>query len=129
MAEHAMSSILNTVVRYFDLQAGTRSGKEVIGVSRTSQELQSAAQYLVLIAAIMAQPYFESFRTTGYWTGRADPWSWILFAVIAGIIIFPAIYRGAFDPKKPILVQLCAIFAGGMGWETLLRTAGKLGGG
>jgi len=81
-------------------------------------------QYLALVTGILIQPFFTSYQQTGTWnfvgvTGR------ILFAVIVGVAIFPAVYRRAFDPAKPLFVQLCAIFAVGMGWESILRTTLK----
>ncbi len=52
-----------------------------------------------------------------------------MFAIFVGTVIFPAVYKTAFDPTKPIFVQLCAIFTSGLGWQALLQTAVKAGGG
>jgi len=84
-------------------------------------------QYISLILGILIQPFFAAYQQTGNWnfagfSGR------ILFALIVGLAIFPAVYKSAFDPDKPLFVQLCAIFAAGMGWESLLKTALKVSG-
>jgi hypothetical protein len=44
------------------------------------------------------------------------------------VLIFPAVYRNAFDPQKPLFVQLCAIFASGVGWQGLLDAVTKASG-
>jgi hypothetical protein len=84
-------------------------------------------QYLTLVLGIVVQPFFAAYQQSGQWnfngiTGR------VLFAAIVGLVVFPAVYKRAFDPDKPLFVQLCAIFAVGMGWESLLRTALKVAG-
>jgi hypothetical protein len=33
------------------------------------------------------------------------------------------VYKNAFDPDKPIVVQLCALFVSGLGWQSLFQTA------
>jgi hypothetical protein len=37
------------------------------------------------------------------------------------IAILPAVYKNAFDPDKPMLVQLCALFSSGLGWQSLFQ--------
>jgi hypothetical protein len=37
------------------------------------------------------------------------------------IALLPAVYKNAFDPDKPILIQLCALFASGLGWQSCSR--------
>lgn len=48
---------------------------------------------------------------------------WIVFSFIVGVIVFPAIYKKAFDPQQSLFPQLCAIFASGLGWQSLMQTA------
>ena len=43
------------------------------------------------------------------------------FALLMAIAILPAVYKNAFDPDKPILIQLCALFASGLGWQSLFQ--------
>jgi hypothetical protein len=94
---------------------------------RPISSLHWLPQYISLILGILIQPFFSAYQHAGHWnfvgfSGR------ILFALIIGLAIFPAVYKSAFDPEKPLFVQLCAIFAAGMGWESLLKTALKVSG-
>jgi hypothetical protein len=103
---------------YFDLQ--TRRERSVDNGS-SPRVLTWWPQYLALISGVAVQPFFEVYQQTQQWNihgafGRLG------FAIIVGLIIFPSVYRGAFDPDKPIFLQLCAIFAAGMGWQSLLHT-------
>ncbi len=82
----------------------------------------AGAQYLALVLGIAIQPFFAGYQNTSVWAIEGL-WGRLLFSVIAGVIIFPAVYKNAFDPDKPLIVQLGAIFAAGMGWESLLATA------
>jgi hypothetical protein len=79
-------------------------------------------QYLTLVLGITIQPFFEAYQQTAHWevSGAIGRFA---FAIIVGLLIFPSVYRGAFDSEKPIFTQLCAIFAAGMGWQSLLHTA------
>ena len=45
------------------------------------------------------------------------------FALLMAIVLLPAVYKNAFDPDKPMLVQLCALFVSGLGWQSLFQTA------
>lgn len=88
-------------------------------------------QYVALALGILVQPPFEHFRNTNphQWDLSSITWGWVVFAIFVGTVIFPAVYKAAFDPTKPIFVQLCAIFTSGLGWQALLQTAVKAGGG
>lgn len=116
---------MNRIIDYFNLgsNVGPKTGR---GVGRPGA-LHWLPQYLTLVLGIVVQPFFAAYQQTGQWnfngiTGR------VLFASIVGVVVFPAVYKKAFDPDKPLFVQLCAIFAVGMGWESLLRTALKVAG-
>ena len=50
----------------------------------------------------------------------------MIFGLIVGIILLPAVYKSAFDPQKPVLVQLAALFPLGIGWQSLFVSATKL---
>ncbi len=82
-------------------------------------------QYGVLVLGIVVQPFFSRYQEMKSWN-VGDPWGWLLFSVIVGVIIFPAVYKRAFDQGNPVFVQLCAIFVTGLGWQSLLTTAVKL---
>jgi hypothetical protein len=51
------------------------------------------------------------------------------FALLMAIVLLPAVYKNAFDPDKPMLVQLCALFVSGLGWQSLFQTAVTAAGG
>jgi hypothetical protein len=113
------------LLRYFDLTSETRAQASgaATGLNKPAPWIP---QYLALVLGILVQPPFEHFRNTTphAWDLSSMP-VWIPFAIVVGIVIFPAVYKNAFDPSKPIFVQLCAIFAGGLGWQALLQTAVK----
>jgi hypothetical protein len=77
-----------------------------------------------LFAGILIQPYFEGYKQTHAWH-FAGFWGWSVFACVTSAIIFPAVYRKAFDADSPLLVQLGPIFASGLGWQSLMATAIK----
>jgi hypothetical protein len=112
---------MNKLVKYFDLSprpAPKRAFLQSVGI------FPWFLQYLALVLGIIVQPFLTAYQQTGAWhvnglVGR------IVFALITGLIVFPAVYRRAFDPEKPLFVQFCAVFAAGMGWESLLKTAVK----
>ena len=80
-------------------------------------------QYLALILGIFVQPYFDHFRETHKWTlpSLGEGTGWFAFAVITGLIAFPAVYRRSFDPNTPKFVQFCAILTMGMGWQSFVK--------
>lgn len=122
--------MLNKIIAYFDLQAESRGKARLQGraVGAANQNLTVIPQYIALVFGILVQPYFEKYRATGSWAFNQDAAiSWLVFAAIAGLIVFPSVYRRAFDAGQPKFVQFCVIFAGGMGWKALLDTALKVG--
>src|SRR6266480_502358 len=121
---------INSVIRYFDLASETRRVAAMGVGDGGAKPAPWLPQYIALVLGIFIQPPFEHFRNTipHQWDFTSTP-VWIPFAVIVGIVIFPAVYKNAFDPATPIFVQLCAIFAGGLGWQALLQPAVKAAGG
>jgi hypothetical protein len=79
-------------------------------------------QYVALVLGILIQPFFSAYQINGTWEFQGI-WGRLLFSVIAGIIILPSVYKNAFDPDKPLIIQLCLIFVAGIGWENLLSIA------
>ncbi len=108
---------------YFDLN---RDLKQIPDIAEGGAKYHWIPQWIALVLGIAMQPYFTSFRNTGVW--RFDGLTgWFFFSLIVGLIIFPSIYRGAFDPSKPVIVQIGPIFAAGLGWESLFGTALEAG--
>lgn len=131
---------------YFDLRtrsgAGQTGGVEPAAGSTTADTTQPVPkakpdsppavwpQWLALTLGVVVQPFLSNYRETGNWSiAGFEPWGWLLFALIVAVILFPAIYRNAFDPTKPIFVQMIPIFTSGLGWEALFGAAVKAGGG
>jgi hypothetical protein len=91
---------------------------------QTQHEIQ--VQRHLAAAGVIVEPFLRNYVTQGGWqidfntlTGR------VAFGLIIGIMILPAVYRQAFDPQKPILVQLAAIFPMGIGWQSLVGSSAK----
>jgi hypothetical protein len=84
-------------------------------------------QYLAVSAGVFVEHLLRKYIDTGVWQLE---WSALLgrmvFGLIIGIIILPAVYKSSFDPQKPVLVQLAALFPLGIGWQSLFTTATKL---
>lgn len=116
---------MNKIIEYFDLGSGVQPKT---GRGRgPSKVFHWLPQYATLVLGILVQPFFADYQQTAQWNFRGIGGR-VLFAAIVGLVVFPAVYKRAFDPDKPLFVQLCAIFALGMGWESLLRTALKVAG-
>ena len=115
---------INDVVRYFDIN---RDLKPTIPTQRSDErELHWIPQWITVFLGVMIEPSFTLFRQTGVWRFDA-PLGWALFAGITTFIIFPSVYRRAFDPKQPLAVLLPPIFTAGLGWPTILGAAVKAG--
>ncbi|MFN2492355.1 MAG: hypothetical protein ABR501_05665 [Pyrinomonadaceae bacterium] len=117
---------MNQLIKYFDLASGTDHARNRAATDQP-KTLHWLPQYIALVLGVIVQPFLAAYQQSGSWhvTGLAGR---IVFAAITGLIVFPAVYRRAFDPEKPIFVQFCTIFAAGLGWESLLRSAVKAAG-
>jgi hypothetical protein len=121
-----MPKMLNQIIQYFDLQSERRGTAEAYAAGAN---LTVLPQYLALVAGIAVQPFLAEFQTTGRWNLHLAAWlSWLLFAGLTGILIFPTVYRKAFDAEQPTFVQFCAVFATGIGWKSLLTVVKALPG-
>jgi hypothetical protein len=84
-------------------------------------------QWIALLLGVIVQPALAQYRVTGQFQFRVG-WQAVLFAAIVAIVIFPAVYRAAFDPDSPWLVKIAPIFTAGLGWEALFGAAVKAAG-
>jgi len=118
--------MLNSLIRYFDLQSGHRKTVPV-GNKSTAAFAPVLPQYLVVSLGVVVEPLLRNYIQNGVWSVQ---WSAlvgrIVFGLIIGIVLLPAIYKSAFDPQKPIGVQLAALFPLGIGWQSLFTTATKI---
>jgi len=120
----------NRLVEYFDLQSKRRA---MAAQPRTGQPPPPAPpvfpQYIALVLGIVAQPYVEHYARTGGWDVSVhDILGRVIFGLLVGVAIFPKVYKSAFDPDRPFIVQLCAIFAAGLGWQSLIHLGAKAAG-
>ena len=84
-------------------------------------------QWSALFAGILIQPFFQAYQASSTHTWSFNGFGgWTLFALITSVVIFPAVYKKAFDQDSPALVQLAPIFTAGLGWQSLLTTAIKI---
>jgi hypothetical protein len=81
----------------------------------------SIPQYIALLLGVLLQPFYDAMRAG---TQPAGPTiASVAMAVIVAAMIFPAVYKAAWDPNRPRFVQYCSIFVAGIGWQSLIETA------
>ncbi len=116
--------MLNSVIRYFDLQSSTRS--TVPKGQASGVYAPVLPQYLATCAGVIAEPFLRTYITSGEWgMEQSALWGRVIFGLIIGVILLPAVYKSAFDPSKPIAVQLAAMFPMGVGWQSLVASSAK----
>lgn len=112
---------MNAIASYFDLAQPARTPGPR---NTTAGRPPVVPQYLALAAGVFAEPLLHGYiANKSFDLSWADAWQQILFGLIVAIVIFPGVYRNAFDPERPLFVQLCAIFASGIGWQSLFQAA------
>ena len=114
---------MDRIAEYFDL---TSEWKKEVG--KNAGEIPgwlmgSGIQYLGLILGIILQPYLTNYQETGVWGLQQAIGGRIIFSIVTGLLILPAVYKKSFDPKKPWLVQFGAIVTAAMGWQSLMASA------
>jgi hypothetical protein len=108
----------NAVVSYFDINRDIRARR---GMDMAEpKRIHWLPQWIALFLGVLIQPSFQAFRETGQWAFAS--WEWALFALITAFIIFPSVYRSAFDGSKPVVVLIGPIFVAGLGWQSLVGT-------
>jgi hypothetical protein len=107
---------------YFDLQSGRRrAGGEVKGLTG-EKYAPVLPQYVALSLGVVADPVLRQYiETKSFALDVPGIAAGTGFALLMAIAILPAVYKNAFDPDKPILVQLCALFSSGLGWQSLFQ--------
>jgi hypothetical protein len=79
-------------------------------------------QYVALALGVVADPVLRQYiETKSFTLDVAGIAAGTGFALLMAIAILPAVYKNAFDPDKPMLVQLCALFSSGLGWQSLFQ--------
>jgi hypothetical protein len=98
------------VIRYFDLASEARP-TTAQATNDKGKSLHWLPQYLALLI--------------GWEFG--DFWGWVAASGVLATMALPAVYKRAFDPEKPLFVQLCVIFTSGIGWHSLVKVASTIG--
>jgi hypothetical protein len=114
--------MINNLLHYLDLQSKNRQPTMIAkNKNRKSVSLPVIPQYIALVSGITIQPFLATFQKSQTWDFNGFL-SWLIFALIIAVAIFPAVYRSAFDPSSNLFVQLCTIFSSGIGWQSLFAT-------
>jgi hypothetical protein len=114
--------MINSLLRYLDLQSKNRQLPVLPKKDRKSSSLPVVPQYIALVLGITIQPYLVTFQKHQDWDFH-NLFNWLIFALIAAVTIFPAVYKKTFDPSSSLFVQLCTIFSAGVGWQSLIAIA------
>lgn len=119
--------MLDKIVRYFDLQSEGRAaagGGLARGVAGPGGHAPVLPQYGAVSLGVLVEPFLRNYvASSGLNSSFAGILSRAGFALLIAIVLLPAVYKNAFDPDKPILVQLCALFTSGVGWQSLFQAA------
>lgn len=120
--------MLNRVIRYFDLQSASR--RMVAQGQSSNTHAPVLPQYLVVSAGVVVEPLLRHYIESGAWQYQMSALiGRVIFGLIIGIILLPAVYKSVFDPQKPVLVQLAALFPMGIGWQSLFTSVTNLAAG
>jgi hypothetical protein len=123
LAEWEENAMLEGVARYFDLQSQQRWKMQTEAVGGQQQHAPVLPQYGALSLGVLVEPFLNNYVASGTFgfdlSGVALRG---IFALLMAILLLPAVYKNAFDPEKPLLVQLCALFTSGVGWQSLFQT-------
>lgn len=114
--------MLNALVRYFDLQSGRRLG--AVGHAADSGHAPVLPQYFIVALGVVVDPLLRHYIQYSSWNvAWSTLFGRVVFGLIVGIIILPAVYKSTFDTNKPIFLQLLALFPLGIGWQSLFTAA------
>ena len=112
---------MSALLSYFDLTAGLAARR--IAGTRIPERPPILPQYLALAAGVSAEPFIHQFIRDRSFDIAGAISVQLLLGLIVAILVFPIVYRSAFDPERPILAQLATIFMSGLGWQSLFDAA------
>jgi hypothetical protein len=120
----AEGTVTNAIIDYFDLRStfGALSPGQSPPKAAAAQHAAVLPQYGAVALGVLADPLLRNYIATQHFgLDAAVIATRTGFALLMAIALLPAVYKNAFDPEKPILVQLCALFASGLGWQSLFQ--------
>ena len=117
--------MLKEAVRYFDLHSEQRSvTRKGAAAAPLAEHASVLPRYGAVALGVLVDPLLRNYVAAGAFNfDFAGIGGRTAFALLMAIVLLPAVYKNAFDPDKPILVQLCALFVSGLGWQSLFQTA------
>jgi hypothetical protein len=114
---------LRALLEYFDL----RKGSGGLEAEAAGQFASVWPQYIAVAAGVVVEPYLRRYIEKETWSFDLSTFAGrLLFGLFIAIILLPAVYRSAFDPDKPVIVQLAALFPMGIGWQSLVNVGTTL---
>jgi len=103
--------VLRWIGDYFNLS------REGLGIHNAISWGWQLALYGALVLGIVANGFLAALRSGKRYRFRPVK---LLVSAVIGLVLFPAVYDGAqANLGQPTLVQLAAIFAAGLGYESL----------
>lgn len=103
--------VLNWIGSYFNLS------REGIGIHNAISWEWQLALYGALVLGIVANGFLAALRSGKRYRFRPAK---LLIGAVIGLVLFPGVYEGAqANLGQPTLVQLAAVFASGLGYESL----------
>jgi hypothetical protein len=128
-----MADTLTTrISQYFDLGAVTRIRSQFDPQNPPTIKQPAAwlPQYIAVALGVAVEPFLHTYIATKHWFSNITPdlLPQTVFGLMMAVLIFPGVYKSSFDPANPRFVQFCAIFATGIGWQSLFSTAAKAAG-
>jgi len=86
-------------------------------------------QYAAVALGVLVEPFLRDYIVSGHWhVGWGALLGRVAFALLMTIAILPSVYRNAFDPDKPVMIQLMALFPMGIGWRSVFDGLVKVAG-
>ncbi|MFB6414944.1 MULTISPECIES: hypothetical protein [Bradyrhizobium] len=118
--------MLNNIIAYFDLQSEKRARGPTGFSDDGSGHAPVLPQYFALTLGVLVDPLLRNYIASGAFNVSFQTLgARSIFALLIAIVLLPAVYRNAFDPSRPISVQLCALFVSGLGWQSVFQAAVK----
>jgi hypothetical protein len=111
---------INDLATYFDLYSEHRhdmATSVAAGEKKLNPNLWLFLQYIALYLGIISKIFLDSLELP-----EKPPFSKtrLIVALIIATAIFPAVYKKALEDANPGFVQLCVVFAAGLGYKTLI---------
>lgn len=121
--------MINNLIGYLDLQSERRDFAKGQGASGSGESLSVWPQYLAAAAGVIADPFLRNYIASGSFNVTWHVlWLRVIFGLLIGLAILPAVYRASFDAGRPSLVQIATLFVSGLGWQSLFSAAVKAAG-